>query len=89
MIKGAVFDIDGTLIDSVDLHASTWDEAFTKFGYSVSFEQARSQIGEGGDQLIPILLAATQQHSNTATQQHSNTATRQHGNTATSSWRST
>ncbi|WP_408249917.1 HAD family hydrolase [Paraburkholderia xenovorans] len=30
MTKAAVFDIDGTLVDSVDLHASAWQEAFAR-----------------------------------------------------------
>ncbi|WP_218779324.1 HAD hydrolase-like protein [Paraburkholderia caledonica] len=56
MTKAAVFDIDGTLVDSVDLHASAWQEAFARFGHEVTFEQARSQIGKGGDQLLPVFL---------------------------------
>ena len=36
-----IFDIDGTLIDSVDLHARAWVEAFAHFGYHVPFEQVR------------------------------------------------
>jgi beta-phosphoglucomutase-like phosphatase (HAD superfamily) len=61
MPRAALFDIDGTLIDSVDLHASAWHEAFLKFGHDVSFEQARSQIGKGGDKLIPEFLSKSQQ----------------------------
>ncbi len=53
MPQAAIFDIDGTLVDSVDLHASAWQEALVKFGHHVTFEQARSQIGKGGDQLMP------------------------------------
>jgi phosphoglycolate phosphatase-like HAD superfamily hydrolase len=52
-----IFDLDGTLLDSVDLHALAWHEAFVKFRHSVSFEQARSQIGKGGDKLIPVFLS--------------------------------
>ncbi len=57
MPKAAIFDIDGTLVDSVDLHALSWQEAFAEFGHEVSFEQARSQIGKGGDQLLPVFLS--------------------------------
>jgi phosphoglycolate phosphatase-like HAD superfamily hydrolase len=60
MITAAIFDIDGTLVDSVDLHATAWQEAFARFGHDVSFEQARSQIGKGGDQLLPVFLSAAQ-----------------------------
>jgi phosphoglycolate phosphatase-like HAD superfamily hydrolase len=32
-----------------------------KFGHDVSFEQARGQIGKGGDKLIPVFLSADDQ----------------------------
>jgi HAD superfamily hydrolase (TIGR01549 family) len=59
--KAAIFDLDGTLLDSVDLHAIAWHEAMVKFGHDVSFEQVRSQIGKGGDKLIPVFLTAKEQ----------------------------
>jgi HAD superfamily hydrolase (TIGR01549 family) len=59
--KAAIFDLDGTLLDSVDLHAIAWQEAMIEFGHDVSFEQARSQIGKGGDKLIPVFLSADEQ----------------------------
>ena len=61
MPKAAIFDLDGTLLDFVDLHALAWHEAMLKFGHDVSFEQARSQIGKGGDKLIPVFLSANEQ----------------------------
>jgi HAD superfamily hydrolase (TIGR01509 family) len=57
MPSAAIFDIDGTLIDSVDLHAWAWHDAFEHFGHDVSFEEARSQIGKGGDNLLPVFLS--------------------------------
>jgi phosphoglycolate phosphatase-like HAD superfamily hydrolase len=57
MPKVAIFDLDGTLLDSVDLHALAWHQAFTEFGHSVSFDQVRSQIGKGGDKLMPTFLS--------------------------------
>jgi HAD superfamily hydrolase (TIGR01549 family) len=59
--KAAIFDLDGTLLDSVDLHALAWHEAMVEFGHNVSFEQARSQIGKGGDKLIPVFLSVEEQ----------------------------
>ncbi len=61
MPQAAIFDVDGTLVDSVDLHAHAWQDAMTKFGHDVSFEQARSQIGKGGDKLIPVFLSEAEQ----------------------------
>lgn len=57
MIKAVIFDIDGTLVDSVDLHAQAWQETFSQFGHEVTFEDVRSQIGKGGDQLLPVFLS--------------------------------
>ena len=46
--------MDGTLIDSVDLHAKAWVLAFQDYGHKVRFEEVRKQIGKGGDQLMPV-----------------------------------
>ena len=56
MIKAVIFDIDGTLIDTVDLHASAWVEALGHFGFDIAYEDMRSQIGKGGDQILHGLL---------------------------------
>ena len=61
MPKAAIFDVDGTLIDSVDLHAMAWHDAMTRFGHEVSFEAVRGQIGKGGDKLIPVFLSQDEQ----------------------------
>ncbi|HZH30247.1 MAG TPA: HAD family hydrolase [Pyrinomonadaceae bacterium] len=58
MLKAIIFDIDGTLVDSVDLHARAWQEAFRHFGREVEFERVRHQIGKGGDQLMPVFFSA-------------------------------
>jgi len=57
MPKAVIFDVDGTLIDSVDLHAKAWQDAFHDHGHEVSFDDIRSQIGKGGDQLMPVFLS--------------------------------
>jgi HAD superfamily hydrolase (TIGR01509 family) len=56
MVKAVIFDIDGTLIDSVDLHAAAWREALRHFGHERPFEEVRAQIGKGGDLLMAALL---------------------------------
>ncbi len=57
MIKAVIFDIDGTLVDSVDLHAQAWKDAFKQFGKDVPYQQVRHQIGKGGDQLMPVFFS--------------------------------
>jgi HAD superfamily hydrolase (TIGR01549 family) len=57
MIKAVIFDIDGTLVDSVDLHAQAWKGAFKHFGKDIPYQQVRHQIGKGGDQLLPVFFS--------------------------------
>lgn len=60
MPKAVVFDVDGTLVDSVDHHAHAWVDAFRDFGHEVGFREVRAQIGKGGDQLMPVFLSPTE-----------------------------
>jgi phosphoglycolate phosphatase-like HAD superfamily hydrolase len=57
MIKAVIFDIDGTLVDSVDLHARAWQETFKHFGKEIPYNEVRHQIGKGGDQLMPVFFS--------------------------------
>ena len=56
MIKAVLFDIDGTLIDTVDLHAAAWVEALQHVDVDIAFDDMRVQIGKGGDQILHGLL---------------------------------
>jgi HAD superfamily hydrolase (TIGR01549 family) len=58
MIGAILFDVDGTLVDSNDLHSAAWQQAFRHFGVELSIEEIGRQIGKGGDNLIPALLPA-------------------------------
>ena len=57
MPSTVIFDVDGTLIDSVDLHAKAWQDAFREFGHEIAFDKLRRQIGKGGDELLPVFLS--------------------------------
>jgi HAD superfamily hydrolase (TIGR01549 family) len=57
-VQAILFDIDGTLVDSNDLHARCWIEAFARFGKQFEWDVVRHQIGKGGDLLVPDLLNA-------------------------------
>jgi len=54
--QAILFDIDGTLVDSVDLHARAWQDAFAHFGKRIDVAAIRAQIGKGGDQLMQHFL---------------------------------
>lgn len=51
-----IFDIDGTLVDSNELHVDSWKRAFRRFGKQFPREQLRAQIGKGTDQYLPEFL---------------------------------
>ena len=51
-----IFDIDGTLVDSNELHVDSWDRAFCRFGKEFPREKLRAQIGKGSDQYLPEFL---------------------------------
>jgi membrane protein len=55
-VKAVFFDLDGTLVDSNELHVMAWGQAFHDFGHHISHELIRPQIGKGADMLIPALL---------------------------------
>jgi HAD superfamily hydrolase (TIGR01509 family) len=57
MMSAVIFDIDGTLVDTVDMHAEAWQRAFRAYGKDLDFATVRAQIGKGGDQLMPVFLS--------------------------------
>jgi HAD superfamily hydrolase (TIGR01549 family) len=58
LLRAIIFDIDGTLVDSNELHIDCWLEAFAHFGKKIGRDVMRHQIGKGGDLLVPDLLNA-------------------------------
>ena len=54
-VKAALVDIDGTLVDSNDLHVDAWVIAFGEAGLAIDRAAIRGQIGKGGDLLVPTL----------------------------------
>ena len=60
MVKAVIFDIDGTLIDSVDMHARAWQDIFLRYGIKTDFRAVREQIGKGSDKLMKVFLSEQQ-----------------------------
>lgn len=60
MIKAAIIDLDGTLVDSNDLHAEAWQKTFLHYGREVPYRELRQQIGKGGDQYLPVFWSAAE-----------------------------
>ena len=53
MLRGVIFDIDGTLVDSNKAHAQSWVDTLREAGYEVPFDVIWPMIGMGGDKLLP------------------------------------
>jgi HAD superfamily hydrolase (TIGR01509 family) len=56
MKRAVLLDIDGTLVDSNDLHAESWRVALAEHGFVVSFDRLRGLIGMGSDKLLPKVI---------------------------------
>lgn len=55
-VRGIIFDIDGTLVDTNPAHVEAWHRAFQSFGFDVPVERIVPEIGKGGDKLVPSVL---------------------------------
>ena len=58
MVKAIIFDLDGTLVDSVEYHAEAWVKAFKEYGYDFSHETLSQQIGKGSEFIVGELLSS-------------------------------
>lgn len=54
--RAAVFDVDGTLVDTNHLHAVCWWEALRQAGHRVSMTSVHGAIGLGSTDLLEHLL---------------------------------
>jgi phosphoglycolate phosphatase-like HAD superfamily hydrolase len=54
-LRGILFDVDGTLLDSNDAHAASWADVLMEFGYESPFRDVRPLVGMGSDKLVPEL----------------------------------
>lgn len=53
MLRGVLFDVDGTLVNSNEAHAWSWVDALDEAGFDVPFDVVWPMIGMGGDKLLP------------------------------------
>jgi HAD superfamily hydrolase (TIGR01549 family) len=51
----AIFDVDGTLVDSTYHHALAWQRAFAEHRIALPMWRIHREIGKGGDRLVPDL----------------------------------
>ena len=57
-MKALIFDLDGTLIDSVYAHAFAWQKALAEFGLLVPAWEIHRRIGMSGRLLVKAVARA-------------------------------
>lgn len=55
-LRGVLFDVDGTLVDSNDANAHAWVDAMEMEGHQIAFDTIRPLIGMGADKVLPQVL---------------------------------
>ena len=55
-LSGFIFDVDGTLVDTNQMHVEAFVRAFGAYGYKVPPDRVFQEIGKGGDNLVPALI---------------------------------
>jgi HAD superfamily hydrolase (TIGR01509 family) len=55
VLRGVIFDIDGTLVDSNEAHARSWVDTLHEIGYDVPFDIVWAMMGMGGDKVLPSI----------------------------------
>jgi len=53
VLRGVIFDVDGTLVASNEAHARSWVDTLHEIGYDVPFDVIWPMVGMGGDKLLP------------------------------------
>ena len=56
-VKGVLFDLDGTLLDTRQAHLDSWAEAFSSIGKPIPMDQLAPLFGRSNEQWIQVLLS--------------------------------
>lgn len=59
-VKGIVYDLDGTIIDTAKLHEIAWTEAGRKYGIEITLEMLEEQKGMPSRDAAIIMLGLTE-----------------------------
>lgn len=58
LFKAVLWDMDGTLINSEELHWTAWRETMANEGVTITREQFLSTFGQRNDSIVPTLLGS-------------------------------
>jgi HAD superfamily hydrolase (TIGR01509 family) len=54
--RGVLWDLDGTLVDSAELHWISWRDTLAAEGHQVSYQQFLDSFGQKNDRILPSWL---------------------------------
>ena len=56
MLKGVLFDMDGVLVNNLEVHRAAFAEFFRRYGVERSFEELSRVFGKGNDDIMGELM---------------------------------
>lgn len=62
-LRGVLFDVDGTLVDSTYFHTLAWWHGFRRFGHDVRMNEIHRLVGMGGPKIVERLLGPDRDES--------------------------
>jgi len=73
-VAAAVFDVDGTLVDSGYFHTIAWWEALRQYGHTAPMSRIQRSIGMGSSKLLDNVLGEDRNRDETETLDEAHTA---------------
>ena len=56
--RGVLWDLDGTLVDSAELHWLSWRDTLAREGHPITYQQFLDSFGQKNDRILPVWLGA-------------------------------
>jgi HAD superfamily hydrolase (TIGR01509 family) len=57
--RGVLWDLDGTLVDSAELHWISWRDTLAAEGHEITHQQFLASFGQKNDRILPVWLGPT------------------------------
>jgi beta-phosphoglucomutase len=54
--RGVLWDLDGTLVDSAELHWISWRDTMAAEGYEITYQQFLDSFGQKNDRILPLWM---------------------------------
>ena len=58
MLRGLLFDMDGVLVNNLEIHRAAFAEFFRRYGVNRTFEELNRHFGRGNDDIMGDLMPA-------------------------------